>query len=173
MFFLHNNDFAYASRLQRVWFGQQCSCFDRSSNTFICHQYKVTVPVHTRSPLQLSWYEEDYVQPLAHINDLLCSFHALNIVNARALENANIAVIVGAIILRAVIYFALYWTLRQDTQALLRRQAAKSCVKDVPELTGKSNCYFHNVMASCKCQKPSSGNSSVSSYVRLKALAKL
>ena len=81
VFFLHNNllnDFAYASRLQRVWFGQQCSCFDRSSNTFICHQYKVTVPVHTRSPLQLSWYEEDYVQPLANIIDLLCSFHALN-----------------------------------------------------------------------------------------------
>lgn len=68
-----------------------------------------------------------------------CSFHALNIVNARALENANIAVIVGAIVLRAVVYSALYWTLPQDKQALLKRQAARSCAKDVPELTGKEN----------------------------------
>ena len=68
---------------------------------------------------------------------VLCSFHALKIVNARALENANMAVIVGAIVLRAVVYSALYWTLPQDKQALLRQQAADSCVKDVPELTGK------------------------------------
>ena len=68
---------------------------------------------------------------------VLCSFHALEVVNARALENANMAVIVGAIVLRAVVYSALYWTLPQDKQALLRQQAAKSYVKDVPELTGK------------------------------------
>ena len=88
------------------------------------------------------------MQPCAHSTDLLCSFHALNVANARALENANIAVIVGAIVLRAVVYSALYWTLPRDKQALLRRQAAKNCAKDVPELTGEKKCPFHNVMAS-------------------------
>lgn len=67
----------------------------------------------------------------------MCSFQALNVVNARALENANLTVIVGAIVLRAVVYLALYWTLPFDKQALLRQQAAKSCDKDIPELTGK------------------------------------
>ena len=43
-----------------------------------------------------------------------CSFQALEVVNARALENANMAVIVGAIVLRAVVYSALYWTLPRD-----------------------------------------------------------
>jgi hypothetical protein len=77
------------------------------------------------------------VQSCAHSADVVCSFYALNIVNARALENANIAVIVGAIVLRAVVYSALYWTLPRDKQALLKRQAARSSAKDVPELTGE------------------------------------
>ncbi|CAK0774865.1 hypothetical protein CVIRNUC_004210 [Coccomyxa viridis] len=64
------------------------------------------------------------------------SFHALNIVNARALENANIAVIVGAIVLRAFVYSALYWTLPQDKQTLLKRKAAQSYANEVSELTG-------------------------------------
>ena len=82
------------------------------------------------------------MQPCAHSTGLLCSFHALKIVNARAQENANIAVIVGAIVLRAVVYSALYWTLPQDKQALLKRQAAKSCARDVSELTGKKKLPF-------------------------------
>ena len=75
---------------------------------------------------------------MAQYCGVLCSFHALEVVNARALENANMAVIVGAIVLRAVVYSALYWTLPQDKQALLRQQAAESFVKDVPELTGEN-----------------------------------
>ena len=73
---------------------------------------------------------------------VLCSFNALEVVNARALENANIAVIVGAIVLRAIVYSALYWTLPRDKQALLGQQAAGSCVKDIPELTGKKERTF-------------------------------
>ena len=83
-----------------------------------------------------------------------CSFQALEVVNARALENANMAVIVGAIVLRAVVYSALYWTLPRDKQALLRQQAAESFVKDVPELTGKTKCHFSEVLVSHNCQKP-------------------
>ena len=117
---------------------------------------KVAGPVHTQfCPLQLSWYE-DIVCSHAPTVHMCCSFQALNVANARALENANIAVIVGAIVLRAVVYSALFWTLPQDKQALLRRQAAKNCAKDVPDLTGEKKCPFHNVMASYKCRKQTS-----------------
>lgn len=113
---------------------------------------KVAVPVHTQfCPLQLSWYE-DIVCSHASTVHMCCRFQALNVANARALENANIAVIVGTIVLRAVVYSALFWTLPQDKQALLRRQAAKNCAKDVPDLTGEKKGPFHNVMASYKCQ---------------------
>ena len=82
-----------------------------------------------------------------------CSFHALNIVNARALENANIAVIVGAIVLRAFVYSALYWTLPQDKQTLLKRKAAQSYANEVSELTGKNKWLLTMSHRAEKCQK--------------------
>ena len=87
------------------------------------------------------------------VGGVLCSFQALEMINARALENTNMAVIVGAIVLRAVVYSALYWTLPQDKQALLRQQAAESFVKDVPELTGKKKRQFYCVPVYQNCQK--------------------
>ena len=87
------------------------------------------------------------VQLGIHGTSALCSFHAINVVNARALENANVAVIVGAIMLRAVVYLALYWTLPRDKQAVFQHQAGTSCVEDVPELTGKTS-HLHNALVS-------------------------
>ena len=106
-----------------------------------------------QSLLQLSWYEDCICSHMLTGEIFFCSFRALNVINARALANANIAVIVGAIVLRAIVYSALYWTLPRDKQALLRQQAAMSCAKDIPELTGKDNCLFHSVMMCFRCQK--------------------
>ena len=81
------------------------------------------------------------------------SFHALNIVNARALEYANIAVIVGSIVLRAFVYLSLYWTLPQDKQTLLKRTPAKVYTKNVSELTRKQNWPLIVSHPAKKCQK--------------------
>lgn len=82
--------------------------------------------------------------------------YARNVHNAMALENALLWLMIAAMLLRAAVYGALYFTLPRDARRVKENQAPPKPRDPEAELTGKSPRHFANhadvycrVLANC------------------------
>ena len=69
---------------------------------------------------------------------LLCRLYGVNVHNAMALENSLLWVMIAAMLLRAAVYGALYFTLPKDRRALKENHTAPKPADPESELTGQS-----------------------------------